>query len=391
MSCAEGSGAACDHWQVSRLLAALRSPAGLFLASRAAVWLLVVFLLATLNPRAPGGNLWDDRWLHDVGRYLDVWGRWDGSWYARIASDGYRTAPSAPAFHPLYPVIVSGVGRVLGEHYLVAGVLVSLTAGTAAFVLLQRLALRHIDAPTTRRALLYVAIFPTSIFLQAVYTESLYLLLAVATFLLAERGRFAAAALVCGLAILTRPSAIALLPPLALLAWRARDRWHALGKIAIAPALFLLYPAVLWIQLGDPLSSLHAQRAWNRTLSATGPYEAVRAPVEDLMHGRRSDAAINLEALAYLVFFLALAVLAWRLFGAAYGLFAVGSLLVPLANPGQRWPLMSLPRFALVVFPIFFALATIARSPRRHGLVVAVFALLLVGTTVRWTLYHWVA
>lgn len=41
-----------------------------------------------------------------------------------------------------------------------------------------------------RRAVLYLAVFPMTLFLQAMYSESLYLLLAIAAFVLAKRGRF---------------------------------------------------------------------------------------------------------------------------------------------------------------------------------------------------------
>jgi Gpi18-like mannosyltransferase len=66
-----------------------------------------------------------------------------------------------------------------------------------------------------------------TLFLQAVYSESLYLLLAIAAFVLAERGRFGWAGVVTGLAIFTRVTAIALLPALAVLAWRSRDNERA--------------------------------------------------------------------------------------------------------------------------------------------------------------------
>src|SRR5438128_1527065 len=83
-------------------------------------------------------------------------------------------------------------------------------------------------------AVIFLAVFPMALFLQAVYSESLYLLLVLAAFALAERGRFATAGLVTGLAILTRASGVALLPALAVLAWRNRDRTRAAASLALA-------------------------------------------------------------------------------------------------------------------------------------------------------------
>ena len=107
---------------------------------------------------------------------------------------------------------LAGVGRVFGGHYVVAGIVVSLAAALAAFVLLYRLTETRLGADGARRAVLYLAVFPMALFLGAVYSESLFLALAIGAFLLAERGRWLGAGLVTGLAMLTRIAGIALLP-----------------------------------------------------------------------------------------------------------------------------------------------------------------------------------
>jgi hypothetical protein len=103
-------------------------------------------------------------------------------------------------------------------------------------------------------------------------------------------------------------------------------------------------------------------------------------------------AVLNLELLAFLVLFVALTVVAWRRFGAPYGLFAALSLAIPLSVPSSRWPLLSLPRFGLVSFPLFFALAALGgRSPRAHAAVLASSAILLGVFVTQWALWDWVA
>jgi hypothetical protein len=103
-------------------------------------------------------------------------------------------------------------------------------------------------------------------------------------------------------------------------------------------------------------------------------------------------AAENLQALAFLALFLTLTVVAWRRFGAPYGLFAALSLAIPLSYPSSRWPLLSLPRFGLVVFPLFLALAAVtAARPRLHTVVIACSALFLGIAVVQWALWQWVA
>jgi hypothetical protein len=59
--------------------------------------------------------------------------------------------------------------------------------------------------------------------------------------------------------------------------------------------------------------------------------------------------------------------------------------------PSERWPLLSLPRFGLAVFPFFLALAWLGRSPRVHTAVVAVSALFLGISVAQWALWQWVS
>jgi hypothetical protein len=387
-----------------------RSALGIFVWSRLGIWLLALFAVLTLVPaRNPKAGRWDDPSLtHDLGSITDVWARWDAVHFLRIAEHGYSSAEAA--FYPLYPGLVAALGRVLGGHYVLAGILVSLAATLGAFVLLERIAERHLGGSGARRAVLYLAVFPLSFFLQAVYSESLFLLLCLAAFLLAEKNRFAAAGLVTGLAILTRPAGIALVPPLMLIA--RRDSWRLVATVL---PVSLVYPLLLWREIGDPWAFARAEGTWHRHLSAAGPlgglWDALRAGwagIEQVASGSNAHvywtavsaadstplrtAALNLELLAFLVLFVVLTVIAWRQFGAPYGLFAALSLALPLGTPSSRWPLLSLPRFGLVVFPFFLALAWLGgRRANANTVILATSAALLGVFVTQWALWDWVA
>ena len=130
------------------------------------------------------------------------------------------------------------------------------------------------------------------------------------------------------------------MPPLVLIARRplvaARD-----GAAGRAPSIRCCCGA----KLDDPWAFAHAEGTWHRHLSPAGPlggiWDGLRAGwagVEQLASGSNAHvywtavgpadstplrtAVINLELLGFLVLFVALAVIAWREFGAPYGLFS---------------------------------------------------------------------
>lgn len=354
----------------------------IFLVSRAAVWGLaattVVLFRDRLDPdRAP----WDTPRLHELGAALDVLARWDSNWFLKIAAEGYSWPSATPAFFPLYPLLTGGLGRLLGGHYLAAGIAVAVSAGAVAFALLHRLAREQLGNAAATRSVLFLALTPMSLFLGAVYSESLFLALAVCCFLLAEHGRLGAAAGVAGLALLTRPQGIALLAALAVLAWQRAGRARALAAVGIASALFLAYPLLLWAWIERPLAFLDAERLWERHLSPLGPLGGLTEAI-----GRGELVELGFAAAA--VF---LTVIAWRRLGPAYGVYAGGVIALAMSFPSERLGgLYSFPRLSLVAFPCFMALGAVTGRRSAPPLLLASGALLAVYV-VRWALWRWVS
>jgi hypothetical protein len=223
---------------------------------------------------------------------------------------------------------------------------------------------------------------------------------------LAQSQRWLPAGALCGLALLTRPTAVALLAALVAAAVLDgnRDVLRKVGGLAAALVLVALYPAYLWSALGDPFAFASAQRAWNRDLAILGPLGGLVEGSSAAFRGLKAVAANigtagpesywplhDIEAFLYLIVFLTLTVVVWRRLGVAYGVFAIVSLAIPLSFPGSEQPLGSLPRFGVVIFPLFIALGTLGRTSNRHTLIVAVSAAFLGVATVQWTLSQWVA
>jgi 4-amino-4-deoxy-L-arabinose transferase-like glycosyltransferase len=393
------------------LTRAVRVPLQLFLWSRAAIWITMLLAYTALGARyaqllhPPTGGPETPR---DAGYGFDVWARWDGGWFVHIARDGYTSASSTTAFFPAYPLLVRAGGFLLGGHYVVAGVVVSLLAAASAFVLLYELARDLVGDEAATRGLVCLALFPTAFFLGAVYSESLYLLLTVAAFLAAVRRRWALSGVVTGLAILTRPSGLILLPALAVLVWREPHRSRALGGLALALPIAAVWPAWLAATFGRPFAFVTAERnEWHRHLSSAGPLGGIwkgldagwTAVLQLVAGGNRfpqvddvvQAATLNLEAIVATAFVIILGVVAWRRLGAAYGVFVLGSVALPLASPATTYPLLSMPRFVLGVFPVFIALGAVTARLRSYTIVIAVFAMLLGLDIARWVEWQFVA
>jgi len=350
----------------------------IFFTTRAGIWLAAALSLAWF----PG---------HGSAFGTGLWLRADSNWYTSIARQGYGADPGhMPAFFPGYPALLAGGGRLLGGNYGLAGLLISLACCAVSFALLRRLALPRLGAAGATRSVLYLALFPMAVFLGAVYSESLFLALALAAFVLAEDDHWAWAAVAAGGATLTRSIGVAVVAGLAVMAWPSARR---LAWLLVVPVMFVAFPLTLHFQAHDAFAFSHAQVNWQRHLSDAGPFGGLWDGITALWHhtdnfSERYYLAVNIEDLVYLLGFAALLPLVWRRVGRAYAVFAALALAIPLAWPASTgdFPLFSMPRFTILAFPCFIALAVIGERAAAHTTIVAASSLFLGVAVVQWTL-----
>ena len=389
-------------------------------SSRFAVLLVAIFAALSFGP-ASGGLARENAHRFDepalthalADPLLAPLARWDSVWYLRIADSGYGDSAPRAAFFPLYPLLVRGVATVLGGSHgalLVAAYLVSLAAFLGALTLLYRLTELELGRRLARPTLLLLAVFPAAVYFGAPYSESLFLLLAVGAFYAARTGRWAWAGACAGLASATRSAGLLLLLPLALIWWDARPRRaRDAAWLALAPAGIAAYAAWLGIAEGDPFRFLDVQDAWMRELTVplAGAWDGFVAAVDgvrQLASGSRSPvyfdkaagdpfriAAINVMLFATLVFAVVACVGVLRRLPRAYGAWVATSLVLPLTFPVTPQPLMSLPRFVAVLFPVFMWLAVVSDERRSTDLVVALSALGLGLFTAQYATWHWIS
>ena len=212
------------------------------------------------------------------GLLTEPWLLKDATWFIAIAKHGYVDKHSATAFFPLYPLLVRLVALPTDQHYLAAGIIVSLACYAGAMVALYCLAADLWNTRVAAITVMFISVFPTALVFDAAYSESLFLLLTVVCLLLAQRDHWLLAGLAGLLASLTRSTGLLLLPPLLLIyarqqgwTWRhvslAWPRDRRLASLLLVPAGLLLYVGYLWWRFGQPLLFLSAERThWGRRL-----------------------------------------------------------------------------------------------------------------------------
>ncbi len=351
-----------------------------------------------------------------LGSLFNPWGHWDGVWYIKIATSGYADGDGSTAFFPLYPMLLRYVGVILHGNLLITGIVISLLCYAGSVWLLWRLVRLDFDEALASRAVIYLAIGPLSFFLQAVYTESLFLLLTLACFVFAREGRWRLAGVMGLLATLTRSTGVLLLIPMAYYyyekrGWKLRKTDSHVANMLMVVEGLLVWMTYLALAFGKPFSFSTAQQQWERHFGA--PNYTVTKAVAATVWGMRkvisaeyyrwlweaprpgseySNLATNVLNLAFLI---AAALLLWygaRRLPRAYSWYALASLAYPLFFPSKFVPLMSYPRFTLTIFPLYVALALYTKDrPRAHKTVVIVGVVALIVFTGKFAIFSWVA
>ena len=388
--------------------------------TRLAVLLVAVFAALSFGP-ATGGLAKENAAKFDEPRLtralvdpvLSPLARWDAVWYLRIADSGYGGSDARAAFFPLYPLIVRSLSTPVGGSpaaLLVAAYAVAMAAFVGALALLFRLVSLELGRPLARPTLLLLSVFPAAVFFGAPYAESLFLLLAVAAFLAVRTDHWAWAGVAATSAAATRSAGVLLLLPLVMLWWTSRGRrardaaWLALGPLGIAA-----YALFLGLTEGDALRFLDVQDAWSRELTVPlgGAWDGLIAAwdgLRQLASGQKDVvyfeiaagdpyriAAINIMLFGTLVFAVIACAGVLRRLPAAYGAWVAVSLLLPLTFPVKPQPLMSLPRFVAVLFPIFMWLALWCEERRATERAVAISAVGLGLFTAQYASWHWIS
>jgi hypothetical protein len=333
-------------------------------------------------------------------RYLEIANNWDGTWYRRIAVEGYPSvlpvdsmgaaAPNTWAFYPLFPRTVSVVMRVTGLDWTLAATVVSLVAGAAAVVVVRSVLARVAGPRTAMWSVAFLCFFPAAPVLQLPYSESLALLLLALTFWCLQCGRYLLAVPVILALGLARPVAVPMAAVLGVHLLREvwavrrlpRAAWRSLAGPAAACAAGVAaaaeWPLLAWRGTGVPNAYTLTMAAW-RTPHQVVPVRPWAQFSQHLL-GAVIGPVVLVAALAALAVWLARR--GWRVLGAdlvAWCGFYLAYLVAVLDS------FTSLPRYLLPLFPLGALLASTSSS---RAFRVAVTVSSAVGG-VGWMLIIW--
>lgn len=321
----------------------------------------------------------------EYSRFAEIFAAWDSGWYFDIARRGYFFDPhgqSSIAFFPLYPALMRAAAWPFGSSdraLWVAGIVISCVSFTLALAALHRFTERVFGSrEIARRTVIYIAVFPFSLFYTRVYAESVFLLTTVLAVSRAYDGKWAQAGIWGALATLCRPNGVLIGLPLALMALELEKdpplRTIASRLLLLLPIPLALagYSAYTYTLSHEPLGWLSAQSAWGNSIG-NPPWGLLLSVIHQLVtHGWYDyffvapEAPFRLfhgvTALLFLIFVPSM----FRRLGIPLAAYVLVSLLVPLTAR----ELEGLGRYASVLFPAFMMAGTLESARVREMIVI---------------------
>lgn len=357
-----------------------------YLALFRALLFVLAYLLSLIGHGYTGG-LFDN---------LGIWNQLgtDSQHYLNIAQNGYVNYGDDRlliVFFPLYPYLVRAF-NVVFQNYLASGLIVSNLCWVFAAYLTYELALMDTDRRGALRTLKYLCILPASFLFSAPLSDSLFLLLSVASVYAVRKKLYPVAGIVGFLAAFTRMPGILLFVPACFelvgtfirerglrgsdSRWRLRMTGSALSLLFI-PAGFLLYLYVNFHVTGSATTFLTFQRDhWHQQL---GWFFATMSTVVNSATTSFSDNLRMLWGLwipniVFLLASLGIVIAAQNKLRASNVAYFIAYYAVCM---GATW-LLSAPRYLTAAYPLSLALGAITEKKAADRVATAVCCLLFV-------------
>lgn len=306
-----------------------------------------------------------DKALAPPTGFFGIWNRWDAVHYLDIAQLGYTNAGEYRfkiVFFPLYPALTAMFNFIL-DDYLISAFVVSGIASVALGLVFRELVRMDYSEKIAQFSVLFLFIFPTAFVLHIPYTESLFLALAVGCFLAARKRRWFLVGILGALACLTRINGLILFPALLFEVWEEYCETKVFNRkwlwLIFMPSGFIAYLGLNYYVTGDATMFMTYQREhWNRYFRF--PWFGIWESWKGIFYRNPSSAIMSgVEELLFVAIGLFAIIAGWRKMRNSYRVWMVFNWLLFVSTSF----VLSVPRYTLVLFPLFILMAlTAARN-----------------------------
>lgn len=292
------------------------------------------------------------------------WNIWDSPHYLSIAKNGYQTVGEERffiAFFPLYPSLIDLVSTITQLEFLHSGFLISTLMAIATSIMLYKLTLLDKDKKTALFSVIFLLTFPTAFFMFIPYTESTFLFLAVSAFFFTRRGPISIGIALATLATATRITGLALIPAILFELFINKKAYNLSSTKSIVFGLipilgFVVYLLINYLVYGDFLQfSKVQQENWHTTFNF--PFGGFPLALDAFKFRQGIEVyTLGVAQITAVVLGIVLLPLIFKL-RLSYGIYATFALLIPYFQ--SFW--LSMPRYLLVIFPIFIILVSLIK------------------------------
>ncbi|MDH5533416.1 MAG: hypothetical protein OEX81_03250 [Candidatus Pacebacteria bacterium] len=390
--------------------------AGIFIVWRSFLFLIGYFAnnILTYLPSFPYAKRLA---TYGLPQWLYSWANFDGVHYLTIINKGYFGTGLIQAFFPLFPLSIKYLDFI--NNSLITGLIISNIL--TFFLIISFYMFSKVFFKEKKWLTLFVLLtFPTSFFFGSFYTESLFLILVLQTFIFAEKKKWIWAGILIALASATKIVGILLVPAL-LIEYFLKDKnifeiinlsknkksrntfiksikerftkntpRHVLF-IFIGSLGLLAYMNYLWLKFDDPIYFFHVQSEFGggRQESIILYPQVVYRYLKILITARPFD----LKYFAYVQEFIAgtigllLLFISSKKIKLSHLFFVLGAFFVPTLTG----TFSSMPRYILVCWPIFFVIADLLKNNKIKYLYFSFSLVFLIINTILFIQGYWVA
>lgn len=358
------------------------------------IWITVFALFGIVFFQPYSRDLFGGGFNNYIGNPLFWgWSNFDGEHYISIAQYGYKDLQHS--FFPLYPLLINILSPEKNmESYVLTGLLLSNVSFLASLIVFRKLVKNEYGDKVARMAIISLLIFPTSFFFGAVYTESLFLLTILLSFYFVIRQKWLLSGIFGMLASVTRIQGVFLLPSFFLGHLKHKGRGLRVISIALIPIGIFVYLYFLYQTTGNALAFYTDLKSFGqqREVGKFVLLPQVLWRYIKMLTSLKINSPIYLTiSMEFLTAILGLILIVWgflKRLKPAYLVFALLSYILPTLSGSFS----SLPRYILILFPLFIIMG-IFLSKQRIFVRTAVLSLLTVLLIIETMLFvrgYWV-